>query len=85
LFSREELKEISESLEAYSFSLYPLRGEYAEKTLEVAFDNDITIYDASYVALAMIKDALVYTADRVLIKRLKAEYLNYVRDIRGFK
>ena len=26
LFSREELREISEALEAYSFSLYPLRG-----------------------------------------------------------
>jgi peptidoglycan biosynthesis protein MviN/MurJ (putative lipid II flippase) len=26
LFSEEELKQISEALEAYSFTLYPLRG-----------------------------------------------------------
>ncbi len=85
LFSREELREISEALEAYSFSLYPLRGEYAAKALEVAFDNDITIYDASYIALAMIKDALVYTADERLIGRLKEEYLKYVKSIRELK
>jgi len=85
LFSRGELMEISEALEAYSFSLYPLRGEYAEKTLEIAFDNDIPIYDASYVALAMIKDALMYTADEKLIHRLKDGYLKYVKSIKELK
>ena len=53
--------------------------------MEVAFDNDITIYDASYIALAMIKDALVYTADERLIGRLKEEYLKYVKSIRELK
>ena len=85
LFSKDELKEISKALEAYSFSLYPLRGEYADKTLEVAYENDITIYDASYIALAMIKNTFVITADEKLLKRLKKDYLRYVRNIRNFK
>ena len=82
LFSESEMKEISESLEAYSFTLYPLKGEYAEKTLEVAFKNGVTVYDASYIALAMIKGTCMYTADEKLIRKLKKGYLKYVKNIR---
>jgi len=35
LFSEEGLKQISEALEAYSFTLYPLRGKYASKAVEI--------------------------------------------------
>lgn len=82
LFSESEMKEISESLEAYSFTLYPLKGEYAEKTLEIAFKNDVTVYDASYIALAMIRGTQMYTADERLIKKLKEDYLKYVKNIK---
>jgi len=37
LFSEEEIKEIAEALDAFSFELYPLKGGYAKKTVEVAF------------------------------------------------
>ena len=84
LFSEEELKQISEALEAYSFTLYSLRGEYANKALEVAFKNDITIYDASYIALAIIRNTHVYTADEELIRKLKYEYQKYVKSIKDF-
>lgn len=81
LFNEEELKEISEALQAYSFSLYPLKGEYAEKTVEVAVKNNITIYDASYVALAIMRKTQMYTADEKLIKKLRKKYLKYVKSI----
>ena len=81
LFSEEELKQISEALEAYSFTLYPLRGEYANKALEIAFKNNITIYDASYIALAVIKDTRMYTANEKLIIKLKPEYQKHVKSI----
>lgn len=82
LFSESDLKEISEALEAYSFELYPLRGEYMQKTVEVAFKNDITIYDASYVALALAKKTLFYTADEKLLG--KVANLNLAKHIRDF-
>jgi len=82
LFSEREMREISEALEAFSFELYYPKGEYVEKTLEVVFKNDITFYDASYIALAIIKDTYMYTADEKLIERLKEEYLKYVRNIK---
>jgi len=81
LFSEDELKEISEALEAYSFTLYPLRGEYADRVVEVACRNGVTIYDASYIALAVIKNTHMYTADRKLIRRLKPEYQKHVKSI----
>ena len=83
LFSESEMKEISEALEAYSFTLYSLKGEYAEKTIETAVENGITIYDASYVALAMIRDTYMYTADEKLIEKLKGEYLKHVKSIKS--
>lgn len=46
LFSEDELKEVSEALDAFSFELYSLRGEY-KRTIEAAYKNNITIYDAS--------------------------------------
>ena len=82
LFSEDELKQISEALEAYSFSLYPLRGEYARKAVEVSYENDITLYDASYVALAIVRDTFAYTADEKLVRKLKGEYRRYVRGLR---
>lgn len=35
LFSKDELKEISEALEVFSFKLYSLKGEYAKKVMEI--------------------------------------------------
>ena len=82
LFSKDELKEISEALDAFSFDLYSLRGEYTKKAIEVSVDNNITVYDAAYISLAMVKNTIVYTADEQLIKRLKQNYFGYVNDIK---
>jgi len=82
LFSKNEIKEVSEALNAFSFDLYSLKGEYARKTVETSFENSITIYDASYISLAIIKNTYMYTADNKLIERLKENYLRYIRSIR---
>ncbi len=82
LFTEEEMAQIQEALEAYAFSLYSLSGDYARKTLEVAFRNDITVYDASYVALAVVRETHLYTADEELRRRLKEPYSKHVRGLR---
>lgn len=79
LFSLEEMMEISEALDAFSFELYPLVGDYARRTIKVAHENNITVYDASYVSLAMMKRTYMYTADTKLKEKLRDEYLSYVR------
>lgn len=82
LFTEAELKRIAEALDAYAFGLYPLRGGYAAEAIRVAFENDITIYDSSYVSLAAREGAEMYTGDRDLIKRLREPYLRFVKDLR---
>ncbi len=81
LFSKNELKDICEALEGFSFELHSLRGEYSKKVAEITVENDITVYDASYIALAILKNTKVYTSDKKLIKRLDKEFLGYIVDI----
>ncbi|MEM2922608.1 MAG: type II toxin-antitoxin system VapC family toxin [Candidatus Bathyarchaeia archaeon] len=82
LFKDSEIKEISEALDAFAFRLYSLKGEYARSAIDIAFKNDITIYDSSYISLAMLENAIFYTADSKLIGRLKKGYIKFVRNIR---
>jgi len=85
LFTEPEIKEISEALDAYSLNLYPLTGKYAEKTIEVAFTNNITIYDSSYISLALVENTHVYTADEKLIKSLGEDHQKIVKNIKELK
>ncbi len=78
------MEEIVEALEAFSFTLHPLRGEYAKRTIETTYENEITIYDSSYVTLAMIRNTYMYTADDKLIEKLKNPYQKYIKNIREF-
>ena len=58
-FGEDELKEVARILDDYQFTLYGLEGIYSEKTIEVAMRKGITIYDASYVALALIHNTIL--------------------------
>lgn len=80
----ETLKAVAESLSLYGIELHRIRGRYAELVVEAALDNGITIYDASYAALAMHLGAVLYTADRELIGSLSGEYRALVMDIREY-
>jgi len=71
LFKASELGEIAEALEAYSFELRPLRGDYARRTLEVASESRLTVYDASYVTLAEMEGAEFVTADAKMAGALR--------------
>jgi len=85
LFTEPEIKRIAESLDAYAFNLHSLRGEYAGQAIEVSFENNITIYDSSYVSLAVREGAQMYTGDQELIQRLREPYLRFVKSIREVK
>jgi predicted nucleic acid-binding protein len=85
LFTEAEIKRIAESLDAYAFDLRSLRGEYAAQAIEAAFENDITIYDSSYVSLAVREGAQMYTGDQGLVQKLREPYLRSVRNIGGAK
>lgn len=81
LFKKEELKNAALSISSYGIELHPLRGKLAEKTVEIAVEKDITIYDASYIALAITLNTKLYTADRKLIEKLGQKYKKTVLHI----
>ncbi len=82
-FGEDELKEVAHILEDYQFSIRSLSGDYAEKTVEIAMRKGLTIYDASYVALAIIEGTSLYTADEKLLT--KTQDLNIAKHVKQFK
>jgi len=82
-FGEDELKKVARILEDYQFTLYELEGAYAEKAVEIAMRKGITIYDASYVALALIEGVDLYTADEKLLT--KTQDLKITKHLKNFK
>jgi len=80
LFKTEELIMIAKSLTLYGFRLFSLTGKFAERTVEIAMEKDITIYDASYVALAEELKAKLYTADEKLIKKANLDFVKHISE-----
>ncbi len=82
MFTEEELTMAARSLSLYGFRLYSLSGKLAEKTVEVAVQNDVTVYDASYVALAEELNSKLYTADEKLIERVDKDFVLHISELR---
>ena len=82
-FGEDDLKEIAGILESLQITLYNLEGEYAIKTIEIAMRKGLTIYDASYIALAIVEGATLYTANEKMLKKTTA--LGVARHIRDYK
>ncbi len=68
VYSHEELKNIGLALNKYGFDTHELEGELKAKTIALALEHNITIYDASYVALAETLNTRLYTADNELVE-----------------
>lgn len=82
-FGEDELKEIAEILEDFQFTEFSLKGRFALRSIEIAMRKGLTIYDASYVALAYELNSELYTADEKLI--MKVNDPKRVKHIRQFK
>ncbi len=74
----KQLKQVATALEKYSLWLQPMTGELAATTIENALAHGISIYDSAYLSLGLIRDAVVYTADRRLIDKTGHERLRHI-------
>jgi predicted nucleic acid-binding protein len=66
--------------------LRPVSGwELMEQALEIAVRWDISVYDATYLALAERLEASLVTADEKLVKRVKAKNFRmvWIGDFKG--
>ena len=74
LFSRENLADAVTSLENYGIIQLPLNGEYAQKTMQLAVEQNISIYDAAYVSLTDFMGIIAYSADKKLVDTVQKDY-----------
>lgn len=65
VYSEDELA-IARSISKYGFDVPEPRGEVYEETARLSLKHDISVYDASYVALAPDLKTSPYTADDAL-------------------
>jgi len=82
-YDNDRLVEASTTLPEYGIDLVPYRklGPVAE----VVVDLDVTVYDASYVALAHANDATAYTADSRLLEAIAdTEYADAAAHVRTY-
>lgn len=64
-YDEDRLVDASETLPEYGVELVAYRDLHS--VAEIATELDVTIYDASYLALAAEMDSVVYTADGTLL------------------
>jgi len=69
LFKEEELTLAASSLYKYGFDVWEPRGKTYEQSAMLSSRHDISVYDATYVALAHHLEATLYTADSELIQK----------------
>lgn len=85
LFSTRELKEAATTIQNYGLSLHgPERGSI-EPAIEAAEKNDLTVYDGSYLGLAMELGADFITADKALIDRLQGDYAKIAKELSSWR
>ncbi len=84
VFTSDELRRSGESLDRLAIGLHHLRGPLAEASLDIASSRGLTVYDASYVALAHHLGVACLTADMQLLRAIRdvAEGV-HIRDYRS--
>jgi len=77
LFNEEELVLAARALYKYGFDVWDPKGKTYEQSAMLSSKYDISVYDASYVALALQLKATLYTADSELIQKFR-EYTQHI-------
>jgi len=80
-FGVEEVKNALKALEKLGISLYDFEGQLRDTSIELAYRFGITVYDAAYVALAVIQDAVLYTADKEVVAKTSLENIKHLSEI----
>ncbi len=80
LYDERELGLAAESLSKYGFDVWSPRGEVYKETAHVSIGHDVSVHDASYVALSMHLRAPFYTVNR----ELQEEFPRVARHVKSF-
>ncbi|MEZ0318448.1 MAG: type II toxin-antitoxin system VapC family toxin [Pyrobaculum sp.] len=82
IFDAERLARIAKILDDLQLALYSLAGELAVLTARTAYELDVTIYDASYIALSRRLGAHLITADEEITTKYNyAIHISKIKDV----
>ena len=82
-FGIEEVKSAVRALEDLAITIYDFKGELASRAVELAYRFGITVYDAAYVALAAIRNATLYTADKEVVMKVSSENVKHLSEVKA--
>ena len=69
LYDEKELGLAAESLSKYGFDVWSPKGAVYIETAHISLGHDISVYDASYIAMSILLHAAFYTVDRELLEK----------------
>jgi len=82
LFDPSELNDAGESLENYGFKVITIKNEIRKHMIKVAVDQELSIYDASYLGLSIGLGIIFCTADEKIIKKLPSTLKKSVKSLK---
>ncbi len=82
LFDPSELNDAGESLENYGFKVITIKNEMRKHMIKVAVDQELSIYDASYLGLSICLGIIFCTADEKIIKKLPSTLKKSVKSLK---
>jgi predicted nucleic acid-binding protein len=69
VYNEEELASVARALSKYGFETWEPKGKLYEQMTKISLRHNISVYDASYIALALHLKAVFYTADLELTQK----------------
>ena len=82
LFDLSELNDAGESLENYGFKVITIKKEIRKHMIKFAVDQEISIYDASYLGLSIGLGKILCTADEKIKKKLPSTLKKNVKSLK---
>ena len=83
--SSEDVMTAINSLLSMQFDLISLGKSEVEASVRIAFDENLSMYDATYLALADITGTQIVTADESFYKKLSTERKKLVLLLRNYQ
>lgn len=81
VYDQQELEMAADSMSKYGFEVWQPTGDIYKQTGRISLNKKITVYDASYLALAEYLHGPFITADRDLVTKFPGR----ARHIKNFK
>ncbi len=81
-FGIDEIKASIQALNDLQLTIQDFEGELAGHAIETAYRFGITMYDAAYVALAVLRKGVMYTADEGVVAKVSQDFVKHLSEFR---